>query len=575
MKCVFYHSRIFRAGIVAALLAMIEIFVVNEPWVVYRLLGQQYSAFHVSGARIVLYIVILTIVLFWKPIFRFLKKIDFHIISDARISSLSQDNTNYAKVFVVLCMAFGLFFVFLTPPFNVPDEHNHFEQSFYLAHGQLLPKVDAQGNVYGTINSGYSAFLSEWPSVQFNANQKVSYTKIINTLQSKVDNTPQKNRYRYVYYPFVLYIPQAVGMIAGKALFHLFRMGLYYNTFQQMIFARLFNLLFYMIIVACAIRIMPVFKRTMLLLALMPMTLFVAASCSADTFVYAVSFLAVAYILRLAYSPGVRSIGKKELVCLSALCGLLLFAKSVYVLLFFLCLLIPKAKFQGWKRKLFLLLCTLLAGCAVFGAWYMAVKFSIKGMTPGSYYVWGATGELLSKSESLQMHYVLTHPFHYLLILYNDFFAQQGYLVSFIGCFGWLDTFVPTAFTVLYAALLILSALMEKFSFRMARWQRLWVFILVLGMVALVQTSAYLTWTPHPNINNNVMAIGGIQILGVQGRYFIPVAIAALFLLANRLTSRFHLLKRMDTWFGNLTAVLVVVSLNVSILYIFLRFWIN
>ncbi|MFT8888731.1 MAG: DUF2142 domain-containing protein, partial [Ethanoligenens sp.] len=516
----------------------------------------------------------LVIVLFWKPIFLFLKKIDHQIFLADTDLSLPGHQTNHVKVFVLLCMTFGLFFIFLTPPFNVPDEAGHFEQSYYVAHGQLMPKVDAHGNVYGTIDKGYLSFRNVWPGVQFDTNKKVTYANIHATLESASDNTPAKIPYRYFYYPFILYIPQAVGMTVGKFLFHLFRMNQYYNTFQQMIFARLFNLFFYMVVVACAIKIIPFFKRTMLFVALMPMTIYVAASCSADTFVYAICFLAVAYILKLAYAKDVQVIGKKEIACLSGLCGLLLFSKSIYILVFGLCLLIPREKFKGMKRKLRSLLVAALIGCVIFGIWYATLKTLTQTMTPGSFYAWGKNGVAISKTESLQVHYILTHPIRYLMIMYNDFFMQRGYLVSFIGRFGWLDTIVPAAFTVFYATLLIVSALMEHFPFHLEKWKRLWMLILSGGVVVLVDTSQYVSWTSHPVYIGGLGIIGGTEIIGVQGRYFIPIALVALLLLANRFAVQFRMLGKMNGWFDRLANALVVASLNISIFYIFLRFWI-
>lgn len=574
MQQIWYKRNVFRTAFVAVLLAAIEIFIGNEGWVACHTLRLTYVPFRVNVARYIVYLVILGAVFFWVPIRRFLKKLDARFVSKCDVGALTHERTDYTKLFVILCLVFGLFFVFLTPPFNAPDEAGHFEQSYYVAHGQLLPRVDAQGNVYGMIDQGYKQFRETWPGGVFDINQKASYKDIFVTLQNTVDTTPVKIPYRYYFYPFLLYTPQAIGINVGHLLFYLFRMVHDYNTFQQMIFARLFNLLFFLVITACALKMIPVFKRTLLLLAMMPMTIFMAASCSADTFVYSISFLAVAYILRLAYSPDVRVIGKREFTCLSLLCGLLLLSKEIYVLLFLLCLLIPREKFRGIKRKLLVLVSSAVVGGALFGIWYLAVKISTKGMTPGSYYAWGAQGMEMVRSEALQTHYVLTHPLRYIAILYNDIVTQGGYLSSFIGRFGWLDTIVPSAFTVLYAVVLIISALMERSYNRLARWQRLLIFLIAAGAVALVQTSVYIDWTPHPNIGGLVV-VGGIQVLGVQGRYFIPIALSALFLLANRFTAQFGTLGRVNAWFGRVTGALVVVSLNVSILYIALRYWIS
>lgn len=570
-----YFSRFLHTAMIAALLMIFEVFVVNEPWFAYERLHLQYAEFHLSISRLILYVVILVVVWFWPRIYPVLKKLDHRVVPCTDAKMLSQNHTNYAKIFALLCMTFGVILVFFSPPFSAPDEVSHFEQSYYVAHGQLMPKVDAQGNAYGIVDEGDLNFRLTWPGVTFDSSKKVAYADMLKALESPANNTPAKIAYRYYLYSFVLYMPQAVGMIAGKMLFHLFRMSQYYNTYQQMLFARLFNLVFYAAVVTCAIKIVPIFKRTMMFVALMPMAIYIAASCSADTFLYAISFLSVAYILRLAYAQGVKKIGKKEVACLAVLCSLLFLCKSIYVLLFFLCLLIPKDRFNGMKKKIFHLTLAFLIGCVVFGIWYVSLKMLTKTMSSGCSYVWGANGVAVAKSESMQAHYVLTHPIHYLMIAYNDFFAQGGYLVTLIGRFGWLDTIVPTAFTVLYATLLLLSALMEKFSVHLAKWKRLWIFFLSCSIVILVQTSQYVSWTPHPQYIGGLGIIGGVQIIGVQGRYFIPILLMALFMLANRFTVRFRVLSKINSLFDHFAGVLVVASLNICMLFIFLRFWIH
>ncbi len=65
--------------------------------------------------------------------------------------------------------------------------------------------------------------------------------------------------------------------------------------------ARFANLLLYVLIVYSAIKLTPVHKWVFFLLALMPMTLYEAASLSADSFTIAVSFLLIALFLKFSF----------------------------------------------------------------------------------------------------------------------------------------------------------------------------------------------------------------------------------------------------------------------------------
>ncbi|MEA2327151.1 MAG: putative rane protein, partial [Thermoanaerobaculia bacterium] len=43
------------------------------------------------------------------------------------------------RLFVVAALLLGLAYVFVTPPFEVPDEQNHFWRALAVGRGQLLP----------------------------------------------------------------------------------------------------------------------------------------------------------------------------------------------------------------------------------------------------------------------------------------------------------------------------------------------------------------------------------------------------------------------------------------------------
>ena len=49
------------------------------------------------------------------------------------------------RFFLLTALTFGLLVIFITPPFQVPDEINHFYRAWQLSEGQFLPvKNDAR-----------------------------------------------------------------------------------------------------------------------------------------------------------------------------------------------------------------------------------------------------------------------------------------------------------------------------------------------------------------------------------------------------------------------------------------------
>lgn len=117
-----------------------------------------------------------------------------------------------------------------------------------------------------------------------------------------------------------------------------------------MYLARLANLIIWLLLAYLAIRITPAYKWVLLTLALVPMAVFEAASVSADGLTIVLSFLMIVYILKLA--RGKDNFVKTDFFVLVILGLLIALAKSIYILLFFLFLLIPVNKFKSPKMNM-------------------------------------------------------------------------------------------------------------------------------------------------------------------------------------------------------------------------------
>lgn len=104
---------------------------------------------------------------------------------------------------------------------------------------------------------------------------------------------------------------------------------------------------------------------------------------------------------------------------------------------------------------------------------------------------------------------------------------QQGdrYLAQMVGQLGWLDVNLPKPF--LWGSLLLLGLLAfcdGRQGVVVRPWQRGLLALIALATVALVGAAQYATWTPY----------GADHLEGVQGRYYLPLAPAAAWLLHNR-----------------------------------------
>ena len=52
------------------------------------------------------------------------------------------NNWTEQRVYVYIALIVGILFVFLTPPFQSPDEDSHFKRSYQIAKGNIYPPIE-------------------------------------------------------------------------------------------------------------------------------------------------------------------------------------------------------------------------------------------------------------------------------------------------------------------------------------------------------------------------------------------------------------------------------------------------
>lgn len=555
-------SRVLRAGCLVGVFAFADIFLFNNNWINYRLTHQNASAYSVSLLRLLIYLAILAFTIFYEnikpPILKAADWVDSRLCQNSKMGKTIWPE----KIFVRLALVFGILTVFLTPPLNVPDEAIHFEKSVSISQGHLLLAIDQGGQAVGVIDSDTKRLLGSWPAVNSNYNAKISNAKLLREETRTAESSTVKSEYSYLSPNFcpVMYAPQAIGITVGKLLFHLFRMHPYYTAYAQMIFARLFNLLYYIFMIYFCIRATPVFKRTLIVVALMPMALFQAASCSYDVYVITSCLLFVTMVFKLAFDPDVKRVRLRHIAFLAVTAGMLSLAKYVYVVLILLLFIIPNEKLGGLNQKIKKIAIVIVTASVTVGVWFIIYKITTRGVAPLS----------SAPYEKAQLKFMLHNPIKALAIFISTPISEsQYYLSSFVGVLGWLDTPLPNVFTVLYLTFLLVSAFLERFSCKLKNINRLLILIITAACCVLIAAAEYITWTPLPNVG----AVGITTVLGFQGRYLIPFALVALMTLASRASSRLKSIGKLDRILNNHYAFVLTASLTVMIYFEFLRYW--
>lgn len=306
------------------------------------------------------------------------------------------------------------------------------------------------------------------------------------------------------------HLPQAVGIALARIL------GM--NCLGLAYMGRLFNLLFYVGLTFLAMKRLPFGRGVLFGVALLPMTLHLTGSMSYDTVILSLAFYFTAVVLDLAY--GREKVRVRDVLTLMAVMAVLGPCKMVYAVLMGLCLLIPVRKFGGWRNYL-------LSAAAVLAAFVIAMVL-VNSRTiityatdTNSYVVWA--GE-----AGYSFRQLLSDPGLFLTMLYNTVVWQAEYYhLTMIGAYlGNVDTVldVPYLIVMLFSlGLLGLSFQTPGETLKIAKGQRILIWLVCLGCVLATMFSMLLAWTP---VSSKVIS-------GVQGRYFLPFLPVLLMSLKN------------------------------------------
>lgn len=431
--------------------------------------------------------------------------------------------------FLTASLVLGTLFMFLIPLRTAPDEYVHIATAYHYAN-RIYGIDDAPGEL--TVRPGDEMFLETY---DFDATDIFAYQEVYEGLFEGVpegESGTIKARTATSVFP-LLYLPQTLGILIARLL------G--FGKVGLLLMGRLFNLLFYSIVVMFAVKKMPFFKTMLTLVALLPMSLQLATSFSYDTYVIALSFLFIATVLNLAYKK--ETVVSRDMLLPAILMALIAPAKAVYLPLMLLILLIPKEKYQSKRAAWVSRGAVFLAAIALWSVFNLGVLKSSAGVSVSQPAISAPSvssdsavdgggeqdiqsdntdpvyevGENNEAKQHFTFGYILQHIPQTILLLLRSVWEQsslwlQGLIGGRLGEIIVINIEINWLFVIGLLLLLLLSTVRsEEDNFRLERKQRLGVFAIALSVAALF-ILACLTWTP---INYETL-------FGVQGRYFLP-----------------------------------------------------
>lgn len=400
-------------------------------------------------------------------------------------------------VFLIVCLFLGAVYLVVFPPYSEPDSRAHVATAFYYA-DIIIGKepVDEEENVLVRMEDlegdGYSEFMG-----------LDNYNIVKEQLFTKAENLETVSYVRgRLKVPPTAHLPQilgtALGLITGAGA----TLTLYCG--------KIFSFTFYITCCYFGIRFIPFGKIVLFYTALLPISLEMATSYSYDSTVIALSVLMTGYLFYLKCEK--RKVTVKDIAVWAILTMWLAPCKIIYVFISFLIILVPIEKYE--KKMYFYTAPVVTAAAGI-------LSLLLSRMTTISDTVTGEMGNYFTISmffedisESLLM-------IGRTIDMYMDEYLKQ----LFGGTFSWLDITVPWTIVILYIVLLFAVSLSPQYEKKyIGGKDKLVMGAICLFIVGAVAASMLFTWTPKELDT----------IIGIQGRYFLPVLPLALFICKNR-----------------------------------------
>lgn len=380
----------------------------------------------------------------------------------------------------------GLVYMLVLTPLSPPDERQHYLRSYHLSNYLLFQPDKELCRIQDFDFHGFT----------IHQNTAEGYQRIVESLAQGNPANPSavaEIDLEPITYP-LLHLPQAVGItvarILGLPFIWLFYLG------------RFCNLLSYALCVFFAVRAVPKKKGFFFAAGIMPMALHQAASYSYDAFTNGMTL----FFIALCYSA-IRSeqpMTKKEFGTLTIVSILMAPAKVVYVFYGALVFLIPARRFVILKKKPAVgIIFSLMLAAAIVSWLPSALSGSAVNYNP--------------LSEVYSLSYLWEHPLSALMMFWETLtFGFMPWLSDSIGqTFSGLSMVVPQYLSVLWLILLFLLVMHKRDNplSLVSRPERI-VYLSVSAITVLsILFTMFITWTP----------VGSARIIGIQGRYFIPL----------------------------------------------------
>jgi len=418
---------------------------------------------------------------------------------------LRQKKFDEKIAFSVLTPIIAISFIVAMPIFKSHDEDAHWLRIYDISLGNFLTSTE-YGELFQEGATNYPA--GKFPKAVYEIVDKSyagsDFGGILNTKIDKDDTVIIAMPTTAIYSP-IQYLPQALGVVVARIF-----------TSRPIIMAfsaRCMNIFLSFTVLYFAFKLIPFGKKIYLVVISIPIALEGFSSLSPDGMTISISFLFIAYLFYLIFEKKEEKIKWKQTVMITFLACILALCKIVYLPIVGLVLLLPKTKFTSRKSQ-FIHIIFILGIAIILNLVWLSISTNYLAD-----YQEGRPVEQLEK--------LLSNPIDYLeMMVYSiDLNGAKYFLSMFGGEVGLneyvnLNSFIPFVFLIL-ALIAVFSNKEDRPNF--SRYQITIILLIVIAVIGLIFTSLYLQWTRTESES----------IMGIQGRYFIPILPLVLLLLSN------------------------------------------
>ena len=454
----------------------------------------------------------------------------------------------YTKIFVMLTFVLGVAYMIVFLPFVSPDEMSHYLSAYRMSNifmgqiGQLgderlvmrMEDFEFYDQLYTALGPGYYIHISEimHPFANTTGSIVVEGAMVTNAIFS------------YAFSGLAITIARLLNL-SGVMTFYAGRMA---------------NLLFLVLVLRYLMKRLPFGKSALYAVVAIPMMLQVAATYSYDVTTFCFVALFVTRVLEMAYTE--RKVTKRD-VSLCAFYGALMApSKMVFLPLLFCALLIPgrrlsKNRATARRRK------ALIIGAGIASALLVTLAVGLLGADSSLRKIAesNTTKKMLSwvNEPAYTVSWILSSFDEFIAMYFRTLvvLADHYFFTMFGSSLGWMDIPVMHVYCLVCFVLIILAAHIreEKLDIQtVGMGPRIWVGLLCAASLALTMLAMLLSWTP----------VSYDYIVGVQGRYFLPLLVPIALLMTSRGVEVSGASRRLIVFFSAMVNIWVCVYIFAS-----------